>query len=124
MSRTKATGSILKWAARVLGTLLLVMVFTVCTGEGLANGFPNPLKQPVSVQIEFAGLFILLFGLVAGWKWQGLGGILIFVGNMTFHIIEAKLYINWVFALFDLTGLLYIASWLMNHQNPEKTNEA
>jgi hypothetical protein len=67
-------------------------------------------------------MLVLLFGMIVGWKWQGLGGILILAGNMAFHIIEAKLYLNGVFALFDLTGLLYIASWLLN-RTPGKTNE-
>ena len=123
MNRIKTTNLILKWVARVLGALLLALVFTLFIGESASNGFPNPFGQPLSVQIEFAGMFVLLFGIIVGWKWQGPGGILILAGNMAFHIIEAKLYINWVFGAFDLTAVLYLASWLLN-RIPEKTNEA
>ncbi len=123
MNRMKIASLIFKWAARVLGALLLVMVFVIFIGESASNGFPNPFAQPVSVQIEFTGMFALVCGLIVDWKWQGLGGILILAGNMAFHIIEAKLYINSWFAAFDLTAVLYLASWLLNRIQ-EKTNEA
>ena len=122
MKRIKTTSLILKWAARVLGTLLLATVFAIFIGESISNGLPNFFKQPLNVQIEFAGMSVLVCGLILGWKRQGLGGILILAGNIAFHITEAKLYINLTFALFDLTGLLYIAGWLMN-RFPESTDE-
>jgi hypothetical protein len=39
MNGIKITGVILRWAARVLGTLLLVPVFTIYVGEGLQKVF-------------------------------------------------------------------------------------
>jgi uncharacterized integral membrane protein len=119
MSKVKTTASILKWLARIISSLIFLLILVFIMGEGI----PNLFKQPPGVQFEFAGLFIILIGLILGWKWPLTGGILILLGNMAFHIIEGRLYVGTVFAAFDLAGLLYIASRLLS-KIAEKFDEA
>ncbi|MGD9110485.1 MAG: hypothetical protein PVG93_06050 [Phycisphaerales bacterium] len=90
--------------------LLLLLVMAIAIGESISEGLPNPLKQPPEVQAEFAGMFAILIGMIVGLKWPRLAAAMILAGMAIFHVIESKLWINWVFGLFDLTGLLYLVS--------------
>ena len=60
----------LRWSARITGLLLAALVLVMAIGEGP----PNPLKQPLSVQVEFAGLTLMLLGFLLGWRWEAWAG--------------------------------------------------
>jgi hypothetical protein len=77
------------------------------------QGPGNPFRHPLPVQLEFAGLLAILVGLIVGWKWQATAGLLIIGGMMIFHVVQGKIWLNWVFGLFDITGILFILYCLM-----------
>jgi len=55
-----------RWAARILGTLLVLVVVAIAVGEGM----PNPFTQPVPVQLGFLGLALVMGGILAAWRWE------------------------------------------------------
>lgn len=75
----------LRWTARVTGLALSGLVAMFVVGHG---GLPNLLGQPVPVQIEFAGMFMMLAGFVAAWRWETFGGILATCGFASFFATE------------------------------------
>lgn len=101
--------------ARVMGTLLLILVLFIAVGSAISEGL-GPLGQLTSAEIwMFFALFIMLAGTVAGWWWDGMAGMLLiggyalFVGinysrNQTFDV-------GWVLAAFPLVGLVYLICW-------------
>jgi len=99
----------LRWAARIYGSLLAVLVLTIAIGEGP----PNPFTQPLPVAIELFGMLAMLVGCIVGWKWQGVSALLIIVGISTFHVIERRILLMGSFPLFDLAAILYCLSWLI-----------
>jgi len=108
--------TVLRWSARIVGGLLAVLVLTIAIGEGFfcpGDGLPNPFTQPLPVAIELFGMLAMLAGCIAGWKWQGLGALLIIAGIITFHVIEKRLWLMGAFPLFDLAGVLFLLSWLV-----------
>ena len=61
-----------RWTARTSGLALSALTLLFCVGEG---GLPNLLHQPLPVQLEFAGLLLMITGFVVGWSRTALGGI-------------------------------------------------
>ena len=105
---------IIRWAARILASLLVILVVVIFVGESFfypGDGPPNPLEQPIEVQLEFAGMLAMWVGMIVGWRWEGIASLLIFGGMAVFHIIEGKLWINGTFGLFDLAGILFLLCW-------------
>ena len=115
----KCSSIALRWMARILGSLLVILVLTIVIGEGFfysGDGLPNPFAQPLPVAIELFGMATMWVGCIIGWKWQGVGAILTIVGIMTFHVIEKRLLLMGAFPLFDLAAILFLFSWLLNKQ--------
>ena len=66
------TAVIGRWAARIAGTLIVLLFLAFIVGEGL----PAPSQLTAAEKLQFLGLFGLIAGLVLAWKWEGLGGLL------------------------------------------------
>ena len=47
-------------------------------------GPPDFLRRPVPVQIEFAGMFLMLVGFLVGWRWEAVGGVMAVAGFSLF----------------------------------------
>ena len=113
MHTTRLLAAVCRWTARVVGALLVFLVIVIGIGEGL----PNPLTQPLSVQIGFLALALILTGILAGWRWELAGGIIslaswfLFVGS----VVGAKR-LNVFISLLALPGICYlISAWLRRH---------
>lgn len=107
---------IVRWVARILASLLAILVVVIFVGESFfypGEGPPNPFEHPVEVQLEFAAMLAIWIGMIVGWKWEGAAGILILGGMATFHIIEGKVWINETFGLFELAGILFLLCWFL-----------
>lgn len=99
-----------RWSARITGLLLVGLVAVVVAGQGP----PNPLHAPPSVQVEFLGLLLVLAGCLAGWRWEGLGGLLVVAGFGAFVVTE--LAVNGklpggAIPLFAVPGVLFLAAF-------------
>jgi len=100
----------LRWSARITGLFLAGMVLVFLVGEGP----PNPFKQPPSVQIEFLGMGLMVFGFLLGWRYEGVGGLLVVIGFVVFA--AAELAVNGrlpggAIPLFAVPGVLYLMSY-------------
>jgi hypothetical protein len=82
---TRSTVVAVRWTARLSGLLLLALVVVFAIGEG---GPPNVLDQPRPVQLQFAGMFLMLAGFLIGWRWEAAGGITAVAGFALFLAIE------------------------------------
>lgn len=103
----------LRWSARITGLLLVGVVLLFVVGE---RHVPNPLRGPLPVRVEPFGLFLVLTGCLAGWRWAGIGGAIILLGFLAFLITE--LVVNHkppggAIPLFVVPGVLYLMSWGM-----------
>jgi hypothetical protein len=50
--------AILRWTARVIGTLIILLIAVLAVGEGV----PNPLHQPTVVNFSFLAPLVMLAG--------------------------------------------------------------
>ena len=117
MERTQGLRVLLaaiRWTARIVGIFVAGTVVALVIGHAFSEeGLPNPFTQPLPVTLEFAGLFAAVLGVILGWKWELLGGLLIIGGMVVFHVIEGKVWLGWVFELFALTGVLFVVHWYL-----------
>ena len=116
----------IRWAARIYGGLLAVLILTIAIGEGFfcpGDGLPNPFTQTLPVAIELFGMLAMLIGCILGWKWQGIGAVLVIAGIMTFHVIEKRLWLMGAFPLFDLAGILFLFCWWLGRSLRNRENK-
>jgi hypothetical protein len=107
----------LRWAARIAGTAMLALIVLVGAGEiWSGQGLPNPFSQPPGVAAEVIAFVACLAGLILAWRWLRLGGLLLAAGVLTFHIVECKIWLNWVFLVLELVGATHLCVWALDRR--------
>ena len=103
----------IRWAARLLGASLLLLVLAFLIGEG----GPNPAKFSPLQAFQSGSLLLALAGLAVLWKWELPGGLLVLGGVLGFY---ATNYLSvggfprgWVFPLYYVPGVLAVISWTL-----------
>jgi hypothetical protein len=96
--------TVLRWTARILGTAILILIATFAIGEGV----PNPLATTIREDLLSVALLTMLVGLVAAWRWEGIGGLLILGGLAFFAVVNHGVPLNLVFAPMLVVGLIYL----------------
>jgi hypothetical protein len=91
--------------------LLVILIVFIAVGEGI----PNPLTQPVKVQVGFLALALILIGILAGWRWELSGGIISLFGWCLFvvAVIGSPKGLTWIVIALALPGALYATSALL-----------
>lgn len=107
---------LMRWPARIVGTLLLLLMLAIAIGEG---GPPNPWTQPWQVNVELHLMFAMWIGMLLAWRWEGLGGALMIGGAAAFCAMEAQAP-NLLFGAILACGGLYITCWLF--AEPDRPN--
>ncbi len=103
----------LQWAARIIGTLFVVVFLTVLVAESVQKG-------GIQVDSEHAPMMIFLWltfvGLIGAWKWEMLGGALA-LGSLVLFAILGHLSGGKpggtivVYAMYGLPALLFLLHW-------------
>ena len=118
---SKLLAVVSRWAARIIGALLVVLIVVIGIGEGM----PNPFTQPPAVQIGFLALALIMIGILAGWRWELAGGVLSLAGWCLFFASVIGLkhlkQLNWFFLLLALPGILYLLSALLRRHDKRQT---
>lgn len=97
--------TVLRWAARLVATLVLLEIAAFAIGVGV----PNPLHGSLRENLLSLALLTMISGLVAGWKWEGIGGLLIVGGFAVFSVVNGRVSLNVIMGPMLLAGLLYLA---------------
>lgn len=96
-----------RWTARIISIPLLALVVILILGDGIAN----PLTASTRDNLLGLTILIMLLGLILGWKWEGLGGLLILAGLALFAIVNRGLLLNIVIAPWLFAGVAYLLCW-------------
>jgi len=108
----------IRWVARGSALLLFALVVLFAIGEGL----PNPLTVSAVVNVQCLAFVILLAGLIAGWRWEGLGAGLVLGGLLLFHLvnfISAGRLAGGLFPVFFIPGVLFLVCFLIDRKKPK-----
>lgn len=103
----------MRWAARIIGILLLITIFAVLIGEGA----PNPLTMTFKQNLLAISLFAMVIGVILAFFWEGIGGALILIGWIDFSIINRAIKFNSVMGTFLILGLIFLFCWLKSGGN-------
>ena len=120
---------ILRWSARILGTIEVVLLFYLTFNEfreEINSHSPSPLLTLINGQYFLAvTLTIAFIGLIIAYWKEGLGGgislasfIVLFIGWNDFHV-------NFIvgMAIAALPGFLYFTFWLKVYLDIKKTEQ-
>ena len=103
-----------RWTARVLALLMGGLVLLLAIGEGF-----NPAKLKATELALSVPFFVAWVGLWVGWRWEGVGGILVLAGMAGFYLLHfaqtgfGRFPRGWVFPIFAVPGLLFLLCWLL-----------
>ena len=111
MNTTALLAAACRWTARIIGTLLVLIIVLIAIGEGM----PNPFTQPISVQVGFLALALIMVGILGAWRWELVGGILSLVGWSLFVVAVAHPVrgLTWFVSALALPGVLYVVGALL-----------
>ena len=79
---------ILRWVARITAVLTAGMILLIFVGEGLSDGFDPLLHLTMRETAMMAAFIILWLGLLLGWKWELIGGLLSVGGLIAFYVLD------------------------------------
>ena len=89
MKRKKRIASILRWTARILGSLSLAVLFYMIVGHLL--GSEESAGNGHSISFLFFPVSTII-GLSVAWKWDGIGGLITIGGIIGFHLFRPDLF--------------------------------
>jgi hypothetical protein len=91
-----------RWSGRILALLGLAIISMFVVGEGI----PKIWTASADVQVEFAGVVLMMIGLLAGWKWEWAGALLI-AGGWLLLLAAERGWPPLLFTLLLVVAMLY-----------------
>jgi hypothetical protein len=90
---------------------MVLLIVLMAIGEGM----PNPFTQPMSVQVGFLALALIMIGILGAWRWELAGGTISLAGWGLFVVAVGHLEkgLSWFVAAIALPGVLYVAGALL-----------
>jgi hypothetical protein len=106
---------VMRWIARVMATLSAILILIIFIGSAIEDGIGGLYDLPWRDRLMFVAFGAVWLGLVLGWKWELLSGLLIVIGSIAFHLIYyifsggfPRGTIFWVFAIPGIIYLIYV----------------
>jgi hypothetical protein len=96
-----------RWIARTTVIPLFGLVVVLILGDGV----PNPLTASFRENLLSTVVLMMFVGLLASWKWEGAGGLLILGGLALFASTTQRLLLDIVITPWLVAGLLYLVCW-------------
>ena len=79
---------ILRWTARILASVMAALILLIYVGETLGEGVPSLLHMTAGEILMMFAFFALWLGLLLGWKWELLGGLLTLCAVVVFYALN------------------------------------
>ena len=114
------TTRVIRWIARILGLLLILLTLFFAIAESITE--QNPTAEPTPIVMILAGVF-MLGGLGLSWKWELIGALISLVGFIGIGILNPDMMKMPMMYLFPLTAILFlICWWLSKSQSTREEN--
>ena len=121
MKNTKRITTIIRWIARILGSLLVVIGLIFFGSELVQDLTGEPVFSNDST-ISIVALLILhgayIIGYSIAWKWEGLGGAIAIGGVICSQLISpSPLSMFSAQLLFTIPGILFLIYWYLSRRS-------
>ena len=116
MKTTSLSATVCRWIARIVGALLVVVIVVIAVGERMPVGDMLTHPKFTFEMLGGIGIFLVVAGLLAGWRWELIGGIITLIGACSIFVsmkITGNGRITWFLAALAAPGVLYITSHLL-----------
>ena len=107
-SRLSMISNIIRWTARVIATLMFLFI-----GFIVAVYFIGDQEDAPRALSTIIPLAMILGGLIIGWKWELIGGLLTLGGCLIF-VFQNWFTITGPYGICAFAAVLYIISWVMH----------
>ena len=98
---------VLRWVARILGTILVLFILSQFIGAFIRKGYINVAHPGHYVLLAFFGLAQV--GILLAWRWEGIGGFLAVFGIIAFDLLN----IFWVQSPRMVSSIVASLFWLI-----------
>ena len=119
MKQFGKTGICVRWFARIVSGLVVLMFLLFAFGEGL----PTLSTLSTVEKAMFIGLAVALTGILVAWRWSLAGCLLIMAGYVGFVIADGHFTILNPFLLFPVIVMLYVLAWVFDRQLVQQRNK-
>jgi hypothetical protein len=112
--------TILRWVARIVGTLFVTVVLFLFVGECVEKG-----KIAVDSDRIVMSIFCLLtfVGLIIAWKWEGIGGTLAVCGLVGFNASTPWSVVNpvnlLITGMYGIPAVLFLFCWWQTRKHSQ-----
>jgi uncharacterized membrane protein len=105
--------TIVRWVARVLSALFIILCLILFAGEGV---FREPQSPPLTTSaiLQLTIMGISLVGLALAWKWEVIGGSIALAAYVIVGIINPGAFIV---IPTPLSALLFLACWWIDKRH-------
>ena len=107
----------LRWVGRLLGLTALLFVTWFYIAHIIAGEGPNPFQMKPIELTQSAVLLLALVGLLIGWRWELIGGILNIAGIACFFAVNWIAFGafpgGWALPAIALPGLCFLGASLL-----------
>jgi len=102
-----------RWSGRSVASLIALFLFLMFVGELLGGDKQTTVLVRGPRDFFAVALWIIYFiSLLAGWKWEGISGI-VSVAAIVILMVFTSSQSDWIFYVLCLPGILYSGSSLM-----------
>jgi len=121
--------NIIRWAARIFGTLLVVFSLIFFIGSMIEDSHNQGLGLETYNIIVFAVLGIGFTALILAWWKEGLGGIIAFISFIVFNLlaaaspVEGSRYMS-LLLIPLVPSILYLLYWLLKRKTGKEGRRA
>lgn len=108
LNSLKVAATVLRWTARILSLAVIGLLLAFMIGEGFRFWRFTPKELTLSLFFTFA----VIIGILLGWRWELLGGLVTIGGLVGFygvHFLQVGFFPRGhAFLLFALPGFLFV----------------
>ena len=104
---------VLRWIARIMGTIVVVFFLSLFIGEFLRKGYLNFNHPLMSVFMALS-----MIGILLAWRWEGFGGFLGAISIILFDLVNVFWYqtpkmVNTIIGslLWFIPSIIFIYCW-------------
>lgn len=108
----------LRWTARILGIALAAPGICIVVWEAIQHGVLNPFTTSLHDDLIVVAMWTMTLGLLVGWKWEGVGGLLTIAGVAMSGIVDDRNWPQVQFVAGLAAGLLYLVCWWRERRLP------
>ncbi len=117
LSNLHVISLVIRWVARVMGSLLAALFIFMFAGYALAGEFIPIFRLTLPETLEMIAVLIALIGVGIAWRWELTGGVMVFSAGLMFMLVESiesrSFDPIWFATVFMVVGVLFVLAWYL-----------